>query len=185
MQNNRSKLAICGILAASLMTIGMPTAQALEARGKARQNISRVSAAKAERPKIQRPANAKFNQHERGDQKCDLKLNHKRRNNINIDNSRDIDINVDRGGGWGHGHGNHDRWDNDDNDWNVGKAIVTTAAIAATASVIGSIIRANQLPSNCVQIVSRGTSYMQCGNTWYQPQYSGPDITYIVVNSPY
>ncbi|QLG87451.1 hypothetical protein HQ393_03830 [Chitinibacter bivalviorum] len=183
MNNNRSKLTICGVLATSLMVIGMPNAQArLEATGKARPSIGRVSPAKAERPTIQRPVNqgAKLNQRDRANHKRNMNANNGHRN-ININNSHDIDINVDRGGGWGH---HHDRWDDDD-DWNVGRAVATTVAVTTTAAIIGSIIRANQLPTNCVQIVNRGTSFLQCGNTWYQPQYSGPDITYIVVNPPY
>lgn len=25
---------------------------------------------------------------------------------------------------------------------------------------------------------------MQCGSTWYQPQYQGSNVTYVVVNQP-
>ena len=29
-----------------------------------------------------------------------------------------------------------------------------------------------------------GASYYQCGSTWYQPQYAGSDVQYVVVNAP-
>jgi hypothetical protein len=28
-------------------------------------------------------------------------------------------------------------------------------------------------------------TYQQCGGTWYQPQYVGNDVQYVVVNAPY
>ena len=27
-------------------------------------------------------------------------------------------------------------------------------------------------------------TYQQCGDTWYQPQYAGTQLTYVVVNPP-
>jgi hypothetical protein len=27
-------------------------------------------------------------------------------------------------------------------------------------------------------------SYSDCGGTWYQPAYSGGDVTYVVVDAP-
>jgi hypothetical protein len=29
-----------------------------------------------------------------------------------------------------------------------------------------------------------GITYQQCGSTWYQPQFSGGNTTYVVVNAP-
>ena len=29
-----------------------------------------------------------------------------------------------------------------------------------------------------------GISYSQCGSTWYQPQYYGSSVQYVVVNPP-
>jgi hypothetical protein len=49
--------------------------------------------------------------------------------------------------------------------------------------VIGSIV--NQPPSGCVTQVVGGLAYQQCGGTWYQPQMSGGNTTYIVVNAPH
>ena len=52
----------------------------------------------------------------------------------------------------------------------------------ATALAIGAIVAV--LPPNCTTMVVNGISYRQCGNYWYQPQYDGPDVTYVVINQP-
>jgi hypothetical protein len=33
-------------------------------------------------------------------------------------------------------------------------------------------------------MVVNGVSYQQCGSSWYQPQYVGSQVTYVVVNPP-
>ncbi|WP_373974273.1 hypothetical protein NT239_11570 [Chitinibacter sp. SCUT-21] len=98
--------------------------------------------------------------------------------NVNVDNNRNVNVNVNGNGGCHHGCGG---W-YDDDDWDVGQAIVTTAAVVGTAAVIGSIV--NSVPSNCVPVNINGITYQQCGSTWYQPQYSGSTVNYIVVNAP-
>ena len=40
------------------------------------------------------------------------------------------------------------------------------------------------MPPNGVQVSRYNTIYMQCGSTWYQPQYQGSNVTYVVVNQP-
>ena len=64
---------------------------------------------------------------------------------------------------------------------NVGGAI---AVGAVTGVVVGSIVAASSLPPSCTTVVLSDISYMQCDNTWYQPQYSGTQVTYIIVNPP-
>ncbi|BCL77428.1 hypothetical protein JHS3_31640 [Jeongeupia sp. HS-3] len=59
-------------------------------------------------------------------------------------------------------------------------AVVTTAAV--TSAVIGSIV--HSVPSGCTTVVVNGLGYQQCGSTWYQPQYAGTTVQYIVVNPP-
>jgi hypothetical protein len=51
-----------------------------------------------------------------------------------------------------------------------------------TAAVIGSVV--NTLPPSCSSMIVAGVMYQQCGSTWYQPQISGGNTTYIVVNPP-
>jgi len=61
----------------------------------------------------------------------------------------------------------------------AGVAVGTAAVI--TAAAIGSV--AHSLPPSCVGY-NYGAYYYQCGNVWYQPQYVGTTVTYVVVNEP-
>ncbi|WP_410500060.1 hypothetical protein [Chitinibacter sp. S2-10] len=97
-------------------------------------------------------------------------------NNINIDNSRTVNVNAN-------GDGCHNCGGWDDDDWDVGRAMVTTAAVVGTAAVIGSMV--NSVPASCVPVNYNGIVYQQCGATWYQPQYVGSNVNYVVINAPY
>jgi len=55
-------------------------------------------------------------------------------------------------------------------------------AAGVTAAAIGSV--AYSLPSGCGNYYYAGSPYYNCGGTYYAPQYSGSDVTYVVVNNP-
>lgn len=57
-----------------------------------------------------------------------------------------------------------------------------TTAVAVTSAAIGSIV--HSVPPSCVSTVVNGIAYQQCGSTWYQPQYAGTSVQYVVVDSP-
>jgi hypothetical protein len=40
------------------------------------------------------------------------------------------------------------------------------------------------LPPACVPVQIGNVLYQQCGGAWYQPQYVGTSVQYIVVNPP-
>jgi hypothetical protein len=40
------------------------------------------------------------------------------------------------------------------------------------------------VPTGCGTAMVNGYSYYQCGATWYQPQYAGSSVQYVVVNAP-
>lgn len=91
-------------------------------------------------------------------------------NNVNV--NRNVNVNADRyGGGW------------NNNYHPVATAAAVTATVAVTAAVVGSIVRT--VPPNCAPYNYNGMVYQQCGNSWYQPQYVGNDVQYVVVNQPY
>jgi hypothetical protein len=69
----------------------------------------------------------------------------------------------------------YDRWDN----WGTGAAVVAGAAIVGSA-----ITAAAYYDLDCTTVVVDGVSYSDCGSTWYQPAYSGGDVTYVVVDPP-
>ena len=82
---------------------------------------------------------------------------------VNVHTHRDVDIDVDVDRGW--------------------NPVATVAAVAVTAAVVGSIV--NTLPpSGCYPVQIGPTLYQQCGSYWYQPQYYGTTVQYVVVNPP-
>ena len=84
-------------------------------------------------------------------------------NNVNV--NRNVNVDVDRrGDGW------------NDNYHPV-------ATVVVTAAVVGSVVRS--VPPNCSPYNYNGMVYQQCGSSWYQPQYVGNDVQYVVVNRPY
>jgi len=64
----------------------------------------------------------------------------------------------------------------------VARAAVATAAVVGTATMVGSMV--NTLPPQCAPVVVGNVPYQHCGNAWYQPQYAGSQVTYVVVNPP-
>jgi hypothetical protein len=99
--------------------------------------------------------------------------------NHNVNVHRDVDVNVHHSGGYYGGYHGGCCY----NDYHpVATAAAVTATAMVTAAVIGSIV--NTVPAGCSSIVVNGIGYQQCGSTWYQPQFSGTQTTYIVVNPP-
>ncbi|QIE55597.1 hypothetical protein G5B40_09095 [Pikeienuella piscinae] len=124
------------------------------------------------RQNVHKNANRGGNRNANANHNRNNNTNRNRNNNVNrnvnrdIDRSRHVDIDVDhhyRGGGWGYGAGGF-------------------VAGVATAVTIGAIV--STLPPNCTTYTYSGIGYRECGGTWYQPQYSGSNVTYIVVNDP-
>lgn len=64
----------------------------------------------------------------------------------------------------------------------VATAAAVTATVAVTAAVVGSIV--HSVPPSCTQVIVNGLAYQQCGSTWYQPQYVGTSVQYVVINAP-
>jgi hypothetical protein len=59
------------------------------------------------------------------------------------------------------------------------------AAVVAGAYAVGTVISATTYSSmSCSKVIVNGITYSQCGSTWYQPVYSGSDVTYVVINPP-
>lgn len=93
--------------------------------------------------------------------------------------NRDVNVNVNRnvnviGGGW-HGYYPYSYHP-------VATAAVVTSAAVVTAAAVGSV--AHSIPPSCVTTTVNGATYSQCGSTWYQPQYVGTSVQYVVVNPP-
>jgi len=93
--------------------------------------------------------------------------------NTNVNVNRNVNVNVNHGGGYYGGCCGYNP---------VATAVAVTAATMVTAAVIGSIV--NTVPSGCSVTVINGISYQQCGSSWYQPQYAGGGVQYVVVGHP-
>ncbi|WP_028225111.1 DUF6515 family protein [Paraburkholderia ferrariae] len=60
--------------------------------------------------------------------------------------------------------------------------VAAAVMVGVTAAVVGSIVAT--LPPSCGTVVVGGVAYEQCGATWYQPQYVGTQVQYVVVAPP-
>ena len=89
--------------------------------------------------------------------------------NQNVNVRRDIDVDVD----YHHPHSDYHP---------VARAAGVAAAATVTAVAVGTVVSA--LPPSCTTIVANGIAYQNCAGTWYQPRYSGTQVTYVVVNQP-
>jgi hypothetical protein len=87
--------------------------------------------------------------------------------NVNVNTRRhvDIDVDVDR-------HHHHP----------IATAAAVGATMAVTSAVIGSMVYT--LPPACSTVIVNGIAYSQCGSVWYQPQYVGSTVQYVVINPP-
>ncbi len=105
------------------------------------------------------------------------------RSNVNRNVNRNVDRNVNRNVNVDVNY--HDHYDDHWNSWDdhpFATAAAVTAGVAVTSAVIGSIV--NSIPPSCVTTVINGMAYQQCGNTWYEPRYSGTTVQYVVINPP-
>jgi len=80
--------------------------------------------------------------------------------NVNVNRHVDVDVDVD------------DHW----------HPVAGVVAVAATAAVVGSVV--HSVPPSCVPVMINGMTYQQCGSTWYQPQYVGSTVQYVVIAPP-
>jgi hypothetical protein len=70
-----------------------------------------------------------------------------------------------------------------DDDWyHPWATAAVVGATTATAIAIGTAVVS--VPKTCVPVLINGVSYQQCGSTWYQPQYVGTSVQYVVVVAP-
>jgi hypothetical protein len=90
--------------------------------------------------------------------------------NVNRNVNRDVDVHGDRGY---YGYGGR-YWGGAP----VARGVAAGAAFGLTAAAVGSV--AYSLPTGCGLV----GAYYRCGHTYYAPQYSGDQVTYVVVESP-
>ncbi len=64
----------------------------------------------------------------------------------------------------------------------VARRTAVGAAAVGTAVAVGTVVRS--VPPSCTSVVVGNVAYQQCGKTYYQPRYTGSQVTYVVVNPP-
>lgn len=182
---------LLSMLAVSLVSLSAaPEVDARNMRGggggSARASVNRAPAPNAQRAqRINPPApayNNRPNAGNRTDNRNTINTGNRGNNtyvnnsthNVNVDNHRDVNIDVDGRGRYGY----------DDHYHPIATAAAVTATVAVTSAVIGAMLTPTQVPVDCVHVVRDNIAYMQCGNTWLQPQYQGNDVVYVVVNAP-
>ena len=137
----------------------------------ASRNVSRPATSASGRPTVRGGASSNINHNANVNANRNLSANRNVNVNQNVNVNRNVNVNNNyHGGGW------DDDWDD---HWHP---VATAAAVAVTAAAIGSIVRS--VPPSCSTVVVNGIGYSQCGSTWYQPQYVGTSVQYIVVNPP-
>jgi len=98
-------------------------------------------------------------------------LNNNSNKNVNVNSNKNVNVNSNR-------HVDVDV-DYDDHHHPIGTAMAIGATVAVTAAIVGSVTPT--LPPACNVVIVNGVTYQQCGSTWYQPQYVGSSVQYVVV----
>jgi UDP-3-O-[3-hydroxymyristoyl] glucosamine N-acyltransferase len=157
-------------LAAVLGTVAVSDLSARQVQGATRTSVG-GSANRSANANVNRNVNANANANVNRNVNANSNVNVNRNVNVNsnVNVNRDVNVNVDNN--WN----NH--WDHP-----VAAAAAVGTAVAVTAAAIGSI--AYSVPPSCVPVVVNGVTFQQCGSTWYQPQYAGSSVQYVVVTAP-
>ena len=92
-----------------------------------------------------------------------VNVNSNKNTNVNVNSNRHVDVDVDVDRGF--------------------HPVAAIATVAVTAAVIGSLTPSLP-PSGCVPVMVGNVTYQQCGPNWYQPQYVGSSVQYVVVVAP-
>ncbi len=107
--------------------------------------------------------NTNVNSNANVNRNTNVNVNQNVNRNVNVNTSRHVDVDVDVDRGW--------------------HPAATVAAVAVTAAVVGSVVHSLP-PSGCYPVQVGAVLYQQCGSYWYQPQYYGTTVQYVVVNPP-
>ena len=112
------------------------------------------------------PADAYAGRNSRNVTRTSVNKNVNVNRNVNVSSHQHVDIDVDV----------------DRRRHPVGTAVAVGATVAVTSAVVGSIVRS--VPPGCVPVQVGAVVYQQCGATWYQPEYAGSAVQYVVVTPP-
>ena len=155
-----SKIAAIGTLWITVISVCVTlpaTVLAREVKNTTRTNVNKNVNKNANR-------NANVNTNRNVNSNRNVNVNSNRNVNVNSNRHVDVDVDVDR------------------RLHPIGTAVAVGATVAVTSAVVGSMVRT--LPPSCSAVIVNGLTYQQCGGVWYQPQYSGSSVQYVVINQP-
>jgi hypothetical protein len=112
---------------------------------------------------VNRNSNANVNRNSNVNVNRNSNVNVNRNSNVNVNKNVNVDV-------------------HHDNYHPVATAAAVTAAVVVTSAVVGSVVYS--VPPSCVPVRMGNVTYQQCGSTWYQPQYAGSTVQYVVINPP-
>ncbi len=147
-------------------------------RSSSRSNVNQPSSAKSTASNRNDNNNRNTNKNTNVNNNTNVNRNTNVNKNTNVNVNRDVNVNTHSSYNSGYYGGGGCCYH--DNGIGVAAAVATTAVV--TAAVVGS--RVNTLPPNCTTVVANGVTYQSCGGSYYQPQFSGGNTTYVVVNQP-
>jgi hypothetical protein len=147
------KLSVTGLLSVALAAASLAVPTTAEAKP-ARTSVNNGGSSN-------RSANVNSNKNTNVNSNKNVNVNSNKNVNVNTNRHVDVDVDVDN-----HHHP-------------VGTAVAIGATVAVTAAVVGSMT--TTLPPACRVVVANGITYQQCGSTWYQPQYVGSSVQYVVI----
>jgi len=127
-------------------------------RNRTVQNNTRTSVNKNTNVNSNRNNNTNVNRN--NNVNVNVNVNSNRNTNVNVNSNRHVDVDVDVDRGF--------------------SPVAAIATVAVTAAVIGSMTPSLP-PSGCVPVMVGNVMYQQCGPNWYQPQYVGTSVQYVVV----
>jgi hypothetical protein len=173
-----SALALYAFLPTAVIVGSSDDSQARGSRGGGRSHVSSRGRSGGGHRGASRPSSRSSGKR---DHRTSRDANHGR--NANVKRNKNSDRNVNRSRNVNR---NVNRDVNVDRDWDAdgfwaGAAVGTAVGVGAAA--IGSY--AYSVPAGCRTVVVNGLTYRDCNGSWYAPRYSGSDIVYEVVGSPY
>jgi hypothetical protein len=161
---NICKLSVTGLLSVAMAAASLVAPITAEAKPTRTSVNNNANSNRSANVNSNRNTNVNSNRNANVNSNKNVNVNSNR--NVNANRNVNVDVDVDRN----HHHP-------------VGTAVAVGATMAVTAAVIGSMT--TTLPPACTVVLVNGLSYQQCGSTWYQPQYVGSSVQYVVVAPMY
>lgn len=162
---NICKLSVTGLLSVAMVAASLAVPTAAEAKPTRTSVNNNANSNRSANVNSNKTANVNANRNANVNSNKNVNVNSNRNVNVNSNRNVNVDVDVDR------------------RHHPVGTAVAVGATVAVTAAVIGSMTPT--LPPACTVVLVNGLSYQQCGSTWYQPQYVGSSVQYVVVAPMY